>query len=150
MDWTISPVAHAEEVLRQFLYKVGNNLVVFQFSNRSHVKFNPSNVHERGWKKTKPTVLRIKKMSNNAWGVRQATKETLQIILLEKLQLYSELKEAVKWHQLLEQDSANSATRWAFGSVLPKYLTSVLLRFLTLSAFPFFFNFPIDSDAFKD
>ena len=73
VDWTISPVALKEEVLRQFLYKVGNNLVVSQFSNRSHVKFNPSNGYERGWKKTKPIVLRIKKMSNNAWGVRRAT-----------------------------------------------------------------------------
>ena len=80
VDWAISHAALTEEVLRQFLYKVGNNPVVSQFSNRSHVKLDPSNVYERGWKKTKSIVLRIKDMSNNAWGVRRATKETLLII----------------------------------------------------------------------
>ena len=42
VDGTISRAALAEEVLRQFLYKVGNNSVASQFLNHSHVKLNPS------------------------------------------------------------------------------------------------------------
>ena len=81
VDWTISHAALAEEVLRQFLYKVGNNLVASQFWSHSHVKLNPSyyclQTNLKGKRKQLLSELR-------RWAitleVRWATKETLLIL----------------------------------------------------------------------
>ena len=72
VDGTISHAALVEEVLRQFLYEVGNNLVASQFWNHSNVKLNPSHycLQAKLKEKRKQLLSELRRWAcNYAWSV---------------------------------------------------------------------------------